>query len=95
MLTVLAQLTLWKTKNKRSSVLLSWFIGIPHTGTHENTISCYASLASSSQPGVVSRLVVAYARREREILYFSAEREIFGIIFLKTEVDSIVQHLEK
>jgi hypothetical protein len=31
MLTVLARLTHWKPKNKKSSVLLSWFSGTPYT----------------------------------------------------------------
>jgi hypothetical protein len=36
MLTVFARLTLLKTKNKRSSVLLSWFSDTPYTGTQQN-----------------------------------------------------------
>jgi hypothetical protein len=32
-LAMLAQLTLWKTKNRKSSVLLSWFSGTPYTET--------------------------------------------------------------
>jgi hypothetical protein len=34
-LTVLARLTLWKTKNKMSSVFLSWLSGTPYTGTQQ------------------------------------------------------------
>jgi hypothetical protein len=45
MLTVLARLTLCKTENKKSFVLLSWFSGTPYTGTQKNR----SSLASSSQ----------------------------------------------
>jgi hypothetical protein len=36
MSTVLAWLTLWKTKNKKSSVVLSWFSGTPYTVTQQN-----------------------------------------------------------
>jgi hypothetical protein len=56
MLTVLARLTLWKTKNKKSSALLSWFSGSLYTGTQQNR-SNKTNLAISSQPGVVSQLV--------------------------------------
>jgi secreted trypsin-like serine protease len=64
MLTVLARLTLRKTKN-RNSVRLSWFSGTPYTGTAE-PIPENASSASCSQPGVVSQLVEAYAHREKK-----------------------------
>jgi hypothetical protein len=36
MLTVLARLTLWKTRSKMSSVLLSWVSGTPYSGTQQN-----------------------------------------------------------
>jgi hypothetical protein len=49
MLTVLARLTLRKTKNKKPSVLL--FHGIPYAGTQQKQ-SENASLDSSSQPTI-------------------------------------------
>jgi hypothetical protein len=35
-LAMLARITLLKTKNKMSSVLLSWFSGTPYTRTQQN-----------------------------------------------------------
>jgi hypothetical protein len=35
-LTVLARLTLRRTKSKKFSVLLSWLSGTPYTGTQQN-----------------------------------------------------------
>jgi hypothetical protein len=64
-LAVLPQLTLWRTKNKKSSVLLSWLSGTPYTGTQQNRSDKMYRQPGSSQPGVVSQLVEAYARHER------------------------------
>jgi hypothetical protein len=53
-------------KNKKSFLLLLWF------SIHWNTaepIRYNASIASFSQPGVVSQLVEAYARRERSAVF--------------------------
>lgn len=36
MLAMLALLTVWETKNKKSSALFSWFFGTPFTGTQQN-----------------------------------------------------------
>jgi hypothetical protein len=55
MLTVLTRLNLWKNKNKKYSVLLSWFSGI-HTLQHNRT---------DQTKCIVSQLGEAYARPER------------------------------
>jgi hypothetical protein len=68
MSTVSARLThTHKTGNKRSFVLLQWFSGTTHTLTGKN-IGWNASLASCSQPGVVTQLVEVYARRQSAAL---------------------------
>jgi hypothetical protein len=45
MLTVLARLTLCKTKNEKSSVLISWFSGTPYIGTQIKCIVSHVQLA--------------------------------------------------
>jgi hypothetical protein len=62
-LTALALQTLWNTKNKVFCLTSFGFSGTPYTGTQQNrSITC---IVSQLQPGVVSQIVEAYARRER------------------------------
>jgi hypothetical protein len=59
MLTVLAQLMLWKMKTTVSSVLLLWLV-VLHTLEHRR-IDRIKLLVGSTQPGVISQLFEAHA----------------------------------
>jgi hypothetical protein len=70
MVAVLARLTLIKTKNKKSSVLLSWFSGTPYTGTQQNrSDKMHRQPAAASQAMFVSQIVEVYARGERSAVF--------------------------
>jgi hypothetical protein len=61
LLAVLARLTVWETKNKKSSDLLLWFIGTPCACRESNNILVLAGLTRLTwtlRPWILEKLVV-------------------------------------
>jgi hypothetical protein len=81
MLTVLACLTLWKTKNK---VLLSWFGGTVYTGTQQNRSDKMCHLqAPASQALLASWLRLTLAASAKLVGYGNDEFYLIGSAVLQ------------